>query len=528
MRKIITTLNDDSDSLFVLVKSLSKSEKRQFKLYVGRLGGNTDAKFMALFDALDKMKRYDEATILEKGIVTKSQISNLKAHLYKQLLVSLRLTPSHQNIRVQIREQLDFATILYQKGLYKQSLKLLDKAKTTAIDNEEKNIAYEIVELEKVIETQYITRSIVTRAEELSQQSKQLSEANNMTSKLSNLSLELYGMMLHTGYVRNDKERRQVQAFFEKEMPDYNIDELGFREKLWLYKAHLWYSFLTQDFVACYKYAARWVGLFDAHPQMISRNPVFYLKGIHYLLESLYFLKHNSKFKEVLEKLEALQEDASTQNKIGATFAKADNLQTLLFLYINSNKFNHRFMIGDFTQFDTLVTQVIEGIKSPKYRIDEHHVMVFYYKIASLYFGSEKYTECIMYLGKIINTKSLKTREDLMCFARLLNLIAHYEAGKDYHLDALLKSTYKFLIKMNELHEVQREMIAFVRSLGDIYPSELKAAFKTLYDKLKPYENDPYERRAFLYLDVLSWLESKIQHRPVALVIQEKAKNLIR
>ena len=32
-----------------------------------------------------------------------------------------------KNIRILIREQLDFATILYQKGLYKQSLKLLEK-----------------------------------------------------------------------------------------------------------------------------------------------------------------------------------------------------------------------------------------------------------------------------------------------------------------------------------------------------------------------------------------------------------------
>ena len=270
MRKIITKLNDENDSLFVLIKSLSKSEKRQFKLYAGRLDGNTNAKFMALFDIIDKMKWYDEGTILEKGIVTKPQISNLKAHLYKQLLISLRLTPSHQNIRVQIREQLDFATILYQKGLYKQSLKLLDKAKTLAIDNEEKNVAYEIVELEKVIETQYITRSIATRAEELSRQSQTLSEANNMASKLSNLSLELYGMMLRTGYVRSDDEKQLVQTFFKDKMPEYTLESLGFRERLWLYKAHLWYSFLVQDFLACYKYSERWVRLFDNNPLMTS------------------------------------------------------------------------------------------------------------------------------------------------------------------------------------------------------------------------------------------------------------------
>ena len=117
--------NMHKDTLFVLIKSLSKSEKRQFKLYVGRLGVNTDAKFLALFTLLDKMRRYDERQILESGIVKKAQLSNLKAHLYKQLLVSLRLNPAHQTMRLQLREQLDFATILYQKGLYKQSLKLL-------------------------------------------------------------------------------------------------------------------------------------------------------------------------------------------------------------------------------------------------------------------------------------------------------------------------------------------------------------------------------------------------------------------
>ena len=39
------------------------------------------------------------------------------------------------------------ASILYHKGLYKQSLKILDKSKEVALQHEEKNLAYEIVEL---------------------------------------------------------------------------------------------------------------------------------------------------------------------------------------------------------------------------------------------------------------------------------------------------------------------------------------------------------------------------------------------
>ena len=113
-------------------------------------------------------------------------------------------------------------------------------------------------------------------------------------------------------------------------------------------------------------------------------------------------------------------------------------------------------------------------------------------------------------------------REDLLCFSRILNLVAHYEAGLDYNLEALIKSTYKFLIKMEDLYLVQKEMIKFLKQLGDIYPQEIKAAFKELHAKLMVLEGDPYERRAFLYLDVLSWLESRIENKSVESIIRRK------
>ncbi len=512
--------NGQKDTLFILVKSLSKSEKRQFKLYVGRLGGNTDSKFLALFNLMDKMSEYDEQVILKSGIVKKQQLSNLKAHLYKQVLVSLRLNPTHQNVRFQIREQLDFATILYHKGLYKQSLKMLDRAKNIAIDNEEKNMAYEIVELEKVIETQYITRSIENRADELSVQAKELSMQNVIASKLSNLSLQLYGIMLKTGYVKSDEESQVITKYFYDRIPEYDIEKLGFREKLWLYKAHLWYSFLVQDFLGCYKYSNKWVNLFYKNPNMISLNPVFFLKGNNYLLESMFLIKHRTKFRETVEKLE--------ETLAWEKFPKNDNVEALSFLYIYNNKLNLHFLEGRFAEGEYLVEDILTGLEAHKNRIDAHHVMVFYYKIACLYFGMGENKQCITYLKKIIDNRTLKMREDLLCFSRVLSLVAHYEAGMDYHLDVQLRSTYKFLIKMNDLHEVQKEMIKFLRRLGDIYPHEIKKEFIKLHKELKKYENHPYEKRAFLYLDILSWLESRIENRPIAEIIKEKSEELIR
>lgn len=508
------------DTLFILIKSLSKSEKRQFKLYVNRLGVNADAKFLALFNLLDKMQDYKEGEILKSGIVKKQQLSNLKAHLYKQILVSLRLNPVNQNVRLQIREQLDFATILYHKGLYKQSLKILDKAKAQAIAYQEKVVAYEIVELEKVIETQYITRSISGRADELAVQAKELSLQNVLTSKLSNLSLQLYGIMLRFGYVKSDKEYKWVTDYYKAHMPKFKLSDLDFREKLWLYKAQLWYSFLTQDFLSCYKYALRWVTLFYDNESMIYLNPVFYLKGVNYLLDSMFYIKYRSEFEESLQRLQHTIADPK--------FPRNDNLEVLSFFCIYGNKLNLYFMSGDFENAQHLEKDILNGIKRYEDKIDEHHVMVLYYKLACMYFGMGDNKMCIQYLKKIINNKQLTMREDLMCFARVLSLVAHYEAGMDYHLEVQLKSTYKFLLKMNDLHEVQKEMIKFLRNLGEIYPHELKDEFKKLHARLKKFEDHPYEKRAFLYLDIISWLESKIENRSVGDIIKEKAKKLNR
>lgn len=507
---------ESKDSLFVLIKSLSKSEKRQFKLYVGRLGGNSNANFMALFILMDKMKSYDESIILNKTNIKKQQLSNSKAHLYKQILVSLKLSPIHQDARSQIREQIDFASVLYNKGLHQQSLKMLDKAKSMALQNYEHNLAYEIVEREKIIESQYITRSMSNRADELAEQAKELSIRNVIKSKLSNISLQLYSLMLRIGYVKNDDEFKKVQQYFYDRLPDYKIESLGFIEKLYLYKAYLWYSFIIQDFLSSYKYAQKWVDLFDANPEMKKLNPVFYLKGTNYLLESLFLIKHYSKFKEVLTKL--------TNEFDNNLFLINDNTISLSFLYVYQNKINQYFLKGNFTEGLEFVPEILTQIEQFKDKIDAHHTMVFYYKIACLYFGAGKNEECIYYLDKIITNRDLKMREDLLCFTRVLNLVAHFEAGIDENIDNLIVSTYKFLIKMNDLHVVQKKMISFLKNLNKLYPHDLKGAFKELYKELKQYEDHPYERRSFLYLDILSWLESNIEGVPVEVVIQRKAK----
>ena len=507
---------DQKNNLFILIRSLTKSEKRQFKLFSGRLDGNSNANFMALFNLLDKMKVYDEAAIIKKTPIKRMQLSNTKANLYRQILVSLRLTPQQQTTQIIIREQLDFATILYNKGLYQQSLKVLEKAKNMALESQENNIAFEIVEFEKIIETQYITRSLSSRADNLAILTKELGIKNVLASKLSNLSLQLYSFLLKNGYAKNEDDYERTKTYFFYHIPPFDLSQLGFKEKLYLYMAQMWYSFIIQDFKGSFKNAYKWTDLFVSNPKMIQTYPVFFLKGNNYLLDSLFYLRYASKFKQVLHTFKnALAQD---------NFKHNGNTKLLRFLYLRYNELNLHFLNGTYSAGIEIITEIEAHLNYYELKIDAHHIMLFYYKFACMHFGADDHENCIKYLDKIVENKELGMRQDLMCYARILSLISHYELGKDEQIEALIRNTFKFLLKMDDMHLVQAEIIVFIRSLSTIYPHELKDAFQLLHGKLKQLEDHPFEKRSFLYLDIISWLECKIDGKAIQEIVIAKAR----
>lgn len=152
------------EPVFDLIRSMSKAEKRNFKLYATRLSGNQEAKFVTLFDCMDSLDEYDEAKILQRCPIKKEQLPNMKAHLYKQILVSIRLLDVQRTVPMQLREQIDFARILYDKGLFRQSSKMLDKAKETALANEQYTAAIDIIDFRKKMDTLSVAGESCPRA----------------------------------------------------------------------------------------------------------------------------------------------------------------------------------------------------------------------------------------------------------------------------------------------------------------------------------------------------------------------------
>ncbi|MCC9135161.1 hypothetical protein ACFSKU_12495 [Pontibacter silvestris] len=510
--------NESIDPVFQLVKSLTRSEKRHFRLFANRQGSSEGLKFLQLFDEIDHQDVFNEEKILQQvPAIKKAQLANLKANLYKHLLASLRLYHTNQNMDIQLHEQLDYARVLYNRGFYQQSLKMLEKVKVLAMQSEMPHIALEAINFEKKIESQYITRSLRGRAENLSEEAIDIATRVTLIHQLSNVALRLYGLYLKVGLARNQEEYDSITDFFQKSLPAVNLQKAGFFEKLYYYQSHVWYYTIIQDFKACYRYAQKWVDLFELNPDMKNKQPMLYIKGLHNLLATLYNLLYYSKFKVVLQQLEGF---AASKDR-----RSSPNTEMLLFQYIYTNKLNALFMEGQFGEGKKIIPEILDKLQEFQNHLDPHRVLVFYFKIASLYFGSGDNYKAIEYLNKIIHYKNQSLREDIQCFARILNLIAHYEAGEDEALDYQIRSVYHYLGKMNNQQQMQIEIFRFLRNLGNIAPHQLRDAFIKLKEKLNEISQNPLERRPFLYLDIISWLESKIESLPVQEVMARKFKD---
>jgi hypothetical protein len=75
---------------------------------------------------------------------------------------------------------------------------------------------------------------------------------------------------------------------------------------------------------------------------------------------------------------------------------------------------------------------------------------------------------------------------------------------------------------MQNLSTVEEEIFRFLRNSFRLSPRQLKPQFEILLTTLKTLEKNRLESRAFMYLDIISWLESKTSGKPVQDIIRQK------
>lgn len=506
-----------SEQLFTIIKSLTKAEKRNFRLYVQRLQSNEDVLYVRLFDILEKAEEYDEGKVLEKmGDIPKSQFVNIKRHLYTQVLKSLRLI--FENIEsIKVREQIDFAHILYSKGLYLQSFKLLDRVKEMLPEGGHDLLRLEIIEFQKFIEERHITRSRKKsgKVESLLVESENQEARVSNLVLLSNLKIKIHGWYIQTGHVRDERDHFTVKEYFESELRKVRITNLSVTEEIYLQQSYMWFYYILLDFERCHQHAHRWVRAFDENPSHMREDPVLYMRGLSYELTSLYSMRDYPRYQEALKKFERFIDSHESYFDMTG--------EIISFLYLYTAKINRHFLEGSFKEGLKLVPEINRLIKKFGRFIDIHRIMVFNYKTAWLYLGSGQAGQSIEYLNKILNLQSAgHLRTDIQCYARLMHLMAHFELGHFNLLEHLVDSVGRFFSKMRDLNEVQVVLFQFFKNNLDVRKQELLHNLQVLKKEVIRLEKNPYEGRTFHHLDIVAWIDSRIEGKTVGEVIRKR------
>jgi hypothetical protein len=492
------------DQLFVLVKSLSKAEKRSFSAYTSRLQDADTLLYVKLFDLLEKQTELDENAIIKKlKIEDKIKFSNLKRHLYKQIMSSLRIIQISKRTDIQARELLDFSEILYGKGLVIQSLKILQKAKTLTKKSNNDVLYLSILEKEKIIESLHITRSGPDNALNLVDESAEVLEVVKNTTRLSNIRTMLHSQYVKFGHVKNEEEAKAVEKKFEWLLA-YNIDkDTAYEEQIYLYQSMVWYTYVMLDFESCMNYAEKWVETFKKSKEQVVEDPDHFMRGYHYILTCASYVGNNKMFNKYLEELETYRNDNYSHFNT--------NTQIISFLYVHHGRLTKYILEERYQEGLKVIQSTLKRINRYRTKLDSHRVMVFYFKIAWMHLMAGDHANAVKYLHQIINMEVGVLREDIQGYSQLMFLMAHYDAGNIDLLPYLLGSTKSFYAKMTKVNKLQSRTIDFFQQLIKTPEYERKDAMNKFFDELMELEKNLYEKRSLLYLDIPAWLRMKLK-----------------
>lgn len=492
-----------TDQLFTLIKSLSKAEKRNFTVYANRIQDSDTLKYVQLFELMDKQKDLNEPQILQKLKDTdKSQYSNLKRHLYKQIMISLRMIYIQKKADIEIREYLDFVDILYSKGLYIQSLKLLEKAKGLALKSNNDILFLSLLETEKTIESRHITRTGPDNTSNITNLALKTSEEILNSTKLSNLRLLLHAFYIKNGHVKNQEEYDNIHQFFEENLPKLDIKKLNFPEQVFLYQSLVWYYYILLDFENCFVYAEKWIKAFKQHPEMIEEDPDLFMRGYHYLLTCCFTLGEEKKYLSSLDELEKFRKN---------NYKKfSTNSQIISFLYVHHGRLNKYFLLKKYKEGLVEIPKTLRRLARYKTKLDPHRIMVFYFKIAWMYLMSKDASKAIDYLNEIQKMEVGALREDIQIYTRIMFMMAHYDMGNYEIMEYLANNTKIIATKLHDTNKLQHQTIAFFSKLVRIPVADRRGEFKKFQQDLQVLKYDNYEKRAFVYLDLEQWILTKI------------------
>lgn len=509
--------------LFQLVRSLSKSEKRYFKIYASRHVIGEQNNYIKLFDAIDRQKEYDEEAVRKEfaAEVFIKQLSVTKNYLYRLILESMRAYHAERTPRAQVRGLLNDVDFLVGRRLFGQADKVIDKAIKTAQANEEYVLLLEAMALQRTImrEIRYEDQSPDDIERFYTAFLETLSLVDNV-ARYWQLSAVMYLSYVTKGSTRDADDFRQLEELLAHPLLASEDQALTFEARQFYYHIHSTYNFIRGDYKAAHASSVKLINLLESRPQYLLTNTLGYLGIITNFLIDSFYLGYLDEFFDKIRSLRSLLDtypELRTEQLEAEIFKNTYNLE--LFAYTD---------LGEYEKGLKIVGDIEAGLERYGEYIDAATLLTFYYNLATLHFIAEKYNEALKWINVIINETDAEVRADVDCFARIFSLVIHFELGNYDLLEYLLKSTYRYLYKRNRLYQFESVVLRFIRKLTRVHTREqLLELFAEAREELQPLAEDPLEKKAFEFFHPLLWLESKIERRKFADLVRKTSRHAV-
>jgi len=500
------------DELLRLVLSLSKSEKRYFKMFTSLQSG--EKSYLKLFEYIEKTGEYDEEKIKkifkEEDFI--KRLPAVKNYLYGQILKSLRVIYSGNTVQSELKEMIEDISILYEKRLYKQCLKIIEKAKDLAKLNESLLQQMEINLLEQKVQMEVLNLDKFEKTLETSlDEDIKLLELQTNVVQYSNLYNQIVLINKKIKEARTEEELEQFDKIINHPLMRSVSLAKSFDSKYCFYQTHLIYNHAKGDNQASLEIAQKQMELLEEYPQKINETPKIYVTTLNNILLGHIHTHNYKNFDRILTKLRAFP-------------LRSLNIETNRFVSSYIFEMVMYLDTGEFTKSIAIREDIIKGIEKYKDKINAIEEITLLYNLFYSYFGTGEYSKALGIINKLLNEYQKELRYDVQSAVRILNLILHYELKNTSLMEYNAISAYRFLYKSKRLYKLEKIVLDFIRKkMHHIYtPKDQIEAFIELRKEFLELAEHPYEKKAFEYFDYISWLDSHIEKKTFEEIIKEK------
>lgn len=503
-----------STELFDLIKSLSKSEKRFFKLSSSLQTG--DKNYLKIFDAIDKQVEYDEGAIkhMFKKETFIKHFPSEKNHLYKLILKSLRAYHADNSVSSLLKQEIKNIEILFEKALFKECNKFLLRAKKQAIEHEKFYYLFELISwekklLEEALEDGEFTKDLDTL----------IKEEQEVIGKLRNLAAYhvLYSKINYVfrsgGFVRNEEDRKLVEEITNHPLIKGKNTALSERAATICYYTQGFCKMANGDYDTALTKFFKVKEILDNNPYVKQDLAKRYIRTLNNIM---FCLIDQNKYAEAREMAEVMRKTGKEK-----AFRSTDVLVTI-FKDTNIAELQICHLTGDFDKGLALVEEIVEGMEENEGKLHKEQVVTFYYHIAYIYFGAGKYNKALFWINKVLNDNENTLRQDIYSYARLFNLVIHYELGNHDLLEYITKSTLRYLSKRQRDFHLEKVIIEYIRKfIRAASIVDKKELFIEFNEEISELVKGPKEKVVLKYFDFLKWGDSKIENASFAETVKK-------